>query len=71
MTIKAFTEATLFYGTGSECIGMSDRVGTQSGKLVDLIVVVGDPLKDVKVLGDTTNIRLVVKGGSVEVDRGL
>ena len=72
MTIKAFAEATLFDSTGSECIGIPDRVGTlEPGKLVDLIVVEGDPLKDVKVLGDKANIRLVVKGGSVEVDRGL
>lgn len=56
----------------SECIGMADRVGTlEPGKLADLIVVEGDPLKDVKVLGDKANIRLVVKGGAVEVDRGL
>ncbi|MBN2334520.1 amidohydrolase family protein, partial [Candidatus Bathyarchaeota archaeon] len=58
--------------TGSECVGLGDRIGTiEPGKLADLIVVEGDPLKDIRVLGDKANIRLVVKGGAVEVDRGL
>jgi imidazolonepropionase-like amidohydrolase len=65
LTIRAFTEATFFDG-------MSDRVGTiEPGKLAGLIAVEGDTLKDVKVLGDKANMRLVVKGGAVEVDRGL
>ena len=77
MTIKAFTEATLFDGTGAKPVRdtvvlVEDRVGTlEPGKLADLIVVEGDPLKDMKVPGDKANIRLIVKGGAVAVDRGL
>jgi imidazolonepropionase-like amidohydrolase len=58
--------------TGSECLGLEKQVGTlEPGKLADLIVVEGDPLEDVKVLGDKANILLVFKGGVVEVNRGV
>jgi imidazolonepropionase-like amidohydrolase len=58
--------------TGSECIGLEKQVGTvEPGKLADLIVVEGDPLRDIKVLGDKANILLVLKGGVVEVNRGI
>ena len=58
--------------TGSECIGLEKQVGTvETGKLADLIVVEGDPLRDIKVLGDKANILLVLKGGVVEVNRGI
>jgi len=58
--------------TGSQCIGLERQVGTvEPGKLADLIVVKGDPLRDVKVLGDKANILLVLKGGVAEVDRGI
>jgi imidazolonepropionase-like amidohydrolase len=58
--------------TGSECIGLEKQVGTlEPGKLADLIVVEGDPLKDIKVLEEKANILLVLKGGVVEVNRGI
>ncbi len=58
--------------TGSECIGLEKQVGTiEPGKLADLIVVEGDPLKDIKVLEGKANILLVLKGGVVEVNRGI
>ena len=58
--------------TGSECLGLEKQIGTlELGKLADLIVVEGDPLKEVKVLGDKANILLVLKGGVVEVNRGV
>ena len=41
------------------------------GKLADIIVVDGDPLKDIKVLEDRANFLLVMKGGVVEVNRGI
>ena len=41
------------------------------GKLADIIVVDGDPLKDIKVLEDKAKILLVMKGGVAEVNRGI
>jgi imidazolonepropionase-like amidohydrolase len=58
--------------TGSECLGLEKQLGTlEPGKLADLIVVEGDPFKDIKILGDKANILLVLKGGVVEVNRGV
>ena len=58
--------------TGSECLVLEKQIGTlEPGKLADLIVVEGDPLKEVNVLGDKANILLVLKGGMVEVNRGV
>ena len=57
---------------GSECLGLENMIGTvEKGKLADLILVDGDPLKDIKVLGDKTNIKLVMKDGIVEVNKGI
>jgi imidazolonepropionase-like amidohydrolase len=54
----------------ADALGKLDRFGTlERGKLADLIVVDGDPLKNIKVLQDLNNIKLVMKEGSVEVDR--
>ncbi|MCW4011555.1 MAG: amidohydrolase family protein [Candidatus Bathyarchaeota archaeon] len=58
--------------TGSECLGLEKMIGTvEKGKLADLILVDGDPLKDIKVLGVKENIKLVMKEGTVEVNRGI
>lgn len=57
---------------GSEACGLGDKLGTvEKGKFADVIVVDGDPLKDVKILQNKENVRLVVKNGKVEVNRGL
>src|SRR5918994_2997258 len=54
----------------AECLGLERDLGTiEKGKLADLIVVDGDPLANLGVLQDDTNIRLVVKEGVVEVQR--
>ncbi|HEX5499524.1 MAG TPA: amidohydrolase family protein, partial [Thermomicrobiales bacterium] len=51
-------------------LGQQDALGTlEAGKLADLLVVDGDPLADVTLLEDPTNIQVVVKGGAVVVDR--
>jgi imidazolonepropionase-like amidohydrolase len=42
---------------------MEDRIGTlEPGKLADLVVVGGDPLKDIAVLQDRSRLS-VMKGG--------
>lgn len=48
---------------GAELMRMEDRIGTlQAGKLADLVVVNGDPLKDITLLQDRARLS-VMKGG--------
>ncbi len=50
---------------GAELMRMQDRIGTLvPGKLADLVVVDGDPLRDIAVLQDRTRLS-VMKGGRV------
>ena len=45
---------------------MADRIGTvEPGKYADLIVVAGDPLKNLRVFQNLDNLRLIMKGGRV------
>jgi imidazolonepropionase-like amidohydrolase len=54
----------------AECCGRETELGTvEKGKLADLVVVAGDPLGDISVLREATNIALVLKGGEVAADR--
>jgi imidazolonepropionase-like amidohydrolase len=56
--------------TGAEVLGLADQVGTvETGKLADLLLVVGDPLADISLLQDEQKIEVVIKGGRVVVDR--
>lgn len=58
--------------TNSEAIGRKKDLGTiETGKLADLIVVEGDPLKDIKLLQKLENIKIVMKGGEIMVNRGI
>ncbi len=51
-------------GMAAEVLGWSDRVGTiEKGKLADLIVVEGDPLKDITILQKKEKIVAVMKEG--------
>mgnify|MGYP002525463362 CR=1 FL=1 len=53
-------------GWAAECCGLAKEIGTvRRGKLADLIVVDGDPLKDITVLQDRGRIKLVMKEGKV------
>lgn len=53
----------------AEAFGWQDRVGTiKAGMCADLLVVDGDPLKDIRVLGRPEKRVAVLKGGR-EVDR--
>ncbi|MEO1936082.1 MAG: amidohydrolase family protein, partial [Myxococcales bacterium] len=47
-----------------ECMQMDDRLGTiETGKLADLLVVRGDPSKNISVLGDPANFLAIIKDG--------
>ena len=51
------------------CCGLDGDVGTlEAGKLADLIVVDGDPLRDITALQERERIRLVMKEGQVYRD---
>lgn len=48
----------------SEVLALQDKIGTlEPGKLADLLIVKGDPLKDIRILRDKTNIVTILKGG--------
>ena len=48
------------------CCGLGPDLGTlEAGKLADLIVVDGDPLRDITILQERDNIQLVMKEGRV------
>jgi len=54
----------------AQCLGLDGELGTiEPGRLADLIVVDGNPLRDVKVLLEPERIELVMKGGVIAVDR--
>jgi len=47
-----------------ECMQMGHRLGTiETGKLADLLVVRGDPSKNISVLGDPANFLAIIKDG--------
>jgi imidazolonepropionase-like amidohydrolase len=58
--LEAITCATRH---GAELMRMADRIGTlEAGKLADLVVVGGDPLKNIAILQDRSRLS-VMKGG--------
>ena len=53
----------------AECVGLDQDIGTVApGKLADLLVLDGDPLRDISVLRDQSRFKLVLKGGEAFVD---
>jgi len=63
--MKALVAATK---TAAECLGIDDRVGTlESGKLADLVVLEGDPLKNIAAL---RKVKAVMKGGKLVCKNG-
>ncbi len=57
-------------GWAAECVGLDGEIGTvQAGKLADLLVVAGDPLRDIGVLRDRSKLKLVMKGGEAFINR--
>lgn len=54
----------------AEASDLDKKLGTlEKGKLADIIIVDGDPLKDIKLLQNKDKIKMVFKGGNVIVDR--
>lgn len=52
--------------TNSELFRMQDRIGrVEPGKLADLLVVKGDPLRDLRVFQNQDNLVLIMKGGVI------
>ena len=61
---------TLATRNAAEALGKLNNLGTlENGKVADLIVVKGNPLEDIRLLQDHQNILIVMKEGTVEVDR--
>ena len=48
----------------AELFRMPDKIGTvEPGKYADLLVVVGDPLRNLRVFQNLDNLKLIMKGG--------
>lgn len=57
-------------GWAAECVNMAKDIGTVTkGRYADLLVLDGDPLKDIEVLRRPESIKMVMKGGQTAVDR--
>jgi imidazolonepropionase-like amidohydrolase len=55
--------------TGAECNRMSADVGTlEAGKLADLLVVEGNPLNQISILADKSNLLMIMQGGKAHKD---
>ena len=55
---------------GAKACGLEKEIGTiEKGKLADIIIVEGNPLKDIKVLQDKRKIKMVMKEGKIEAER--
>lgn len=53
----------------AECLGWEDKLGTlEVGKLADIIIVKGNPLENIRLLEETSNIQVVMKNGKIEKD---
>ena len=52
---------------GAKACFMGDKTGTiEAGKLADIIVVNGDPLRDITVLQNADNVEIVMLEGNIE-----
>jgi imidazolonepropionase-like amidohydrolase len=54
----------------AKALKLDKELGTvEAGKLADLVLVDGDPLKDIRILQERARIQLVMKEGEIFVDR--
>ena len=61
--VEALVAATKL---GGELMGRGDQLGQiKAGYLADLLVVDGDPARDVKILQDASRLALIMKDGKV------
>ena len=57
-------------GWAAECVGLEKDIGTiTKGKYADLLVIDGDPVKDIESLRRPGGIKMVMKGGEAFVDK--
>ena len=57
-------------GWAAECVGLDQDIGTVTrGKYADLLVIDGDPLRNIEALRQPDGIKLVMKGGQAVVDK--
>jgi imidazolonepropionase-like amidohydrolase len=64
--MEAIVSATKY---GSQIMEMEDRIGTiEVGKLADILVVDGDPLKDISILQDHSKLNVILKDGEYIVN---
>ena len=57
-------------GYAAECCGLGKEVGTIApGKLADILVVDGDPLRNISVLRDRARLLMIMKGGEAHTNR--
>ena len=65
--MQAIVAAT---GQAADCIGLASEIGTVAkGKKADLVLVDGDPLKDVTILERGNAVRFVMKDGSIHLNK--
>ena len=56
----------------AEAFGLSSLIGTiETGKFADIVIIDGDPLKDINILQDKNRILMVFKNGDIVVDHGV
>ena len=56
--------------TGAEIMGLEKEIGTlQAGKLADILVVDGDPIKDISILENKSKFIAVIQGGVIKAGR--
>jgi imidazolonepropionase-like amidohydrolase len=68
--LKPLEVITCATRTGAEIMSRGEEFGTlERGKLADVLVVDGDPMKDITVLGDRSKFRAVLQGGVIKAGR--